>query len=82
VASAFREKFARKLQELRENAGLTQEELAARSGLNRTHIYFLEQEHRSPKLETIEKLAIGLQLQPKDLMPDIVLPRRPAPRKR
>ncbi|HEX8339284.1 MAG TPA: helix-turn-helix transcriptional regulator [Tepidisphaeraceae bacterium] len=71
---ALVELFARRLRELRESAGLTQEGLAARCGLNRTHVYFLEQEHRSPKLETIEKLARGLGVQPRDLLPDLPHP--------
>jgi transcriptional regulator with XRE-family HTH domain len=37
-------------------------------------VYFLEQEHRSPKLETIEKLARGLGVQPRDLLPDLPHP--------
>jgi transcriptional regulator with XRE-family HTH domain len=73
VASLLVEEFARRLQALRERAGLTQEGLAARCGLNRTHVYFLEQKQRSPKLETLEKLARGLQVQPRDLLPEIPL---------
>ncbi|MGN6626131.1 MAG: helix-turn-helix domain-containing protein [Tepidisphaeraceae bacterium] len=68
---SLRAKFATHLQCLREAAGLTQEELGARAGLNRTHVYFLEQGLRSPKLETLEKLAKGLRIQPRELIPEI-----------
>ena len=51
------------LRELRDAARLTQDELAARSGLSQGHIVTLEQgKHRNPTLATIEALARGLNV--------------------
>jgi transcriptional regulator with XRE-family HTH domain len=46
--------------EARRQAGLTQDELAHRSKLNRTHMSKLEQNGSRPSFDTIIKLSIGL----------------------
>jgi DNA-binding Xre family transcriptional regulator len=62
-------KFSKRLRELREDRKLTQEELAARSGLDYKHIQRLEgSDPSSPTLATIEKLANALDLQPWQLL--------------
>jgi DNA-binding transcriptional regulator YiaG len=50
-----------RIRELRKNAGLTQAQLAARSGLPQSHISRLEQGEHSPSHLTLEKIskAIG-----------------------
>lgn len=55
---------------------MSQEELADAADLHRTHISLIERGQRSVRLETIERLATALQVQPADLMPQIALPRR------
>ena len=50
------ERFAKKLEELRENSGLTREELAEDVGLSSRHISALERGERCPTLNTMEKL--------------------------
>jgi transcriptional regulator with XRE-family HTH domain len=67
----YLEKFAAHLQKLRSDAGMTQDQLAAASKLHRTHIHFLEQAQRTPRLDTLAKLARGLKLQPSDLLPPL-----------
>lgn len=42
--------------------GLSQEELAFRCGIHRTYIGAIERGEKSPTLNTIEKLAKGLNL--------------------
>ena len=42
--------------------GISQEELAYRAGLHRTYVSDLERGARNPSLDTIEKLALALQL--------------------
>ncbi len=49
------------LKKLRKRAGITQQELAARSGLSMALIFALEQGKRdNPRLDTLRKLAAGL----------------------
>jgi transcriptional regulator with XRE-family HTH domain len=57
-----RKQFAANLREFRNQAGLSQEELADICGLHRTEISLLERCKRSPRLETIVILARGLAL--------------------
>jgi len=42
--------------------GISQEELAHRSGLHRTYVSDLERGSRNPSIESIEKLAQALQV--------------------
>lgn len=56
------------LRQLRENAGLTQEELGFRFGLHRTYISMLERGYRVPSLETLLALADYLGAKPVKLM--------------
>lgn len=49
---------------LREAAGLTQQDLAARSGLTHEAISVLELARRTPEPETVRKLAQGLEVDP------------------
>jgi transcriptional regulator with XRE-family HTH domain len=56
---------ARRLRRFRHQSGLTQEELAARAGLNRNHIGMIEREENSPTVDTLEKLAAVLKIEPK-----------------
>jgi transcriptional regulator with XRE-family HTH domain len=52
--------FADVLRQLRERAGLSQEALAAKSGLDRTYISLLERAQRQPTLKTLARLADAL----------------------
>src|SRR5437879_1591606 len=52
--------FATRLKELREQAGLTQQELADRTGMNRFGIAKLEQGVRGPSWQTVKLLAEAL----------------------
>jgi CheY-like chemotaxis protein len=46
----------------RSQLGISQEELAYRAGLHRTYISDLERGARNPSIESVEKLARGLQI--------------------
>ena len=48
--------------------GLALETLADRSGLSPNYIGSLERGHRDPSLSTIEAIAIGLELEPAELL--------------
>lgn len=60
--------FGKELRRAREEVGITQDELAKRSGLHRTSISLLELGKREPRLETIFRLAKGLGMSPGALL--------------
>lgn len=55
-------RFGDAVRKARMAAGLTQEELADRSGLDRSYIGGVERGKRNPTLAVIEKIADGLGL--------------------
>ena len=71
AAESYQTRFGERLRKLREKSGLSQEDLADAADLHRTHISLIERGQRSVRLETIEKLAIALQVQPSKLMPSL-----------
>jgi transcriptional regulator with XRE-family HTH domain len=56
------EQFARNLRRRREAAGLSQQQLADRTGLHPTEISRLERAVREPRLGTMLRLARGLDI--------------------
>lgn len=58
----LRSVFARNLRLLRQAAGLSQEQLADLAGIDRNYVGKLEREENSPTLDTLEVLALGLQI--------------------
>jgi DNA-binding XRE family transcriptional regulator len=56
------ERFAANLRRLRTDAGMSQEQLAGRTGLHPTEISRLERAVREPRLGTIVRLARGLEV--------------------
>ena len=60
----LRENFATNLRRLRHASGLSQEELAHRAGINRNYVGLLERAANSPTLDTIERLAEELAVDP------------------
>jgi transcriptional regulator with XRE-family HTH domain len=67
VAAAFGDLLAA----ARKASGKTQEELADLSGLDRTSISQLELGKVSPRLATVIRIAGALDMDPRDLVPDI-----------
>jgi transcriptional regulator with XRE-family HTH domain len=64
-------RFGHRLRQLREAKGWSQEELATRAKLHRTHISLIETAKRSVQLDTVERLAAALGIPPGDLfLPD------------
>jgi transcriptional regulator with XRE-family HTH domain len=63
--------FAEQLKRLREARGLSQEELAFRSGLDRTYISQLERGLKSPTLNTLADVARCLNVGPAELLRDV-----------
>jgi DNA polymerase V len=61
-------KFGQALKEARLSKGLSQEELALESELDRTYISMLERDVKNPTLGTISKLSKSLGITPLDLV--------------
>ncbi len=64
----LRRLFGENLERLRCRADLSQEELGFRAGLHRTEVGMLERGARMPRLDTIVKLAGGLEVEPAELL--------------
>lgn len=65
---SFIDAFGRHLRKLREEQDLSQEELANRANIAFSQIGRFERGIRSPTLSTLEALAKGLGVPPKDLL--------------
>lgn len=66
--SALVQTFSRRLKFLREAAGLSQEELASRSRLDRTYVSGCERGIRNPTLISLERLAYALNVPPSAML--------------
>ena len=66
---SFARQFGERVRKARIRRGMSQEALADAAGLHRTHISLIERGLRSVRIETIERLALGLRVQPANLMP-------------
>lgn len=60
--------LARNLRSVRAGRGFSQEALADRAGLDRTYISALEREIYSASIDTVERLAIALGVEPFELL--------------
>jgi transcriptional regulator with XRE-family HTH domain len=63
--------FAENLIRCRKRAGLSQEELGFRASLHRTEISLLERGARTPRIDTLVKLAASLSVSPDELIAGI-----------
>jgi len=55
--SNISQKLGKRIASLRKDAGLTQDQLAVKTGLDRTFIGYLEKGNRNPSVETANKIA-------------------------
>lgn len=67
----LRDIFAKNLRVARDAAGLTQEELAHRAGIDRGYVSDLECSKYSATLDMIESLAAGLEVPTSILLADM-----------
>lgn len=65
------EKFGKRIKLLRNEAKISQEELASISGLHRTYIGMIERGEKNITLKNIEKIAISLNIDISELLKDI-----------
>jgi transcriptional regulator with XRE-family HTH domain len=63
--------FAANVARIRERRGLTQEQLGWAAGIHQTAIARIEKGERKPTLDTIFKLAAGLEVPPAELFAGI-----------
>ena len=60
-------RFGKRLRELRKERDLSQEDFAARCGLDRTYVSGMERGVRNPSLAVIETLAVALGIRLEEL---------------
>lgn len=60
--------FGRAVRQLRQEQGLSQEELGYAAGLHRNYIGGVERSELNPTLSSIEKFAAGLNVKPSELI--------------
>lgn len=60
-------KFGKKIQELRKQMNISQEELADRAGFHRTYIGMIERGERNITLSNLKRLANALSIEIRDL---------------
>ena len=60
--------LANRIKDLRDQKGISQEELAHRAGLSRTGMGFLETGKRWPRFDTLMKVADGLNITVDELL--------------
>ena len=61
------EVVARNVRRLREQRGLSQDELGERAGITRNYVGMIERRESSPSIDVIEKLAKALGVSPTGL---------------
>ena len=74
TSGAFAKDFGLKVRQIREDRGMSQEDLADAAELHRTHISLIERGQRTVRIDTVSRLAYALRVQPGELMPKIKLP--------
>jgi transcriptional regulator with XRE-family HTH domain len=67
--SDVRVRFGKRLREVREGVGISQEKLAEIANLHRTYVSSVERGKRNISLENIDRLAQALGVPMADLMP-------------
>jgi len=60
--------LGKNLRRARQQAGLTQEEVAERSGVHSTEVSRIERGKRDPRVSTLERLAKAVEVSPSDLL--------------
>lgn len=70
-------RFGKRLRELREGVGISQEKLAELAKLHRTYVSSVERGKNNISLVNIERLALALDVSLRDLMPaDAATPKK------
>ena len=67
----IRQKFGKRIKELRQNKNLSQEGLAYLANLDRTYIPSIERGDRNVSIEVIQKLSIAFDIKISELLKDL-----------
>ena len=59
---SIQQRFGKRVRELRESKGISQEELAFSAGMHRTYLGGIERGERNPSLKNISAIAQALQI--------------------
>ncbi len=70
----IREVLARNLKAFRRSAGVSQEELADRAAVDRTYVSALENCRYAVSIDTLDRLAVALGVEARDLLERTLLP--------
>jgi len=68
MAGDLQKLFGRKVRDLRQKLGISQEKLAERCGLHRTYVGGIERGERNPSLMNIGRIAKALGVSPASLL--------------
>lgn len=60
--------LSNKIRKIRNNKGMTQEELAHKVGISRVYMGYIEQGRYVPSLAILDKIARALKTQPSELL--------------
>lgn len=63
------EKFGERLQKIRKEQGISQEQLAAKLSMHRTYVGMIERGERNPTIRTLYKVARALKVDSSKLLP-------------
>ena len=72
---AYRRQFGQHLRSLRNEHGLSQEQLSHDTGIARRYLSGIERGEANPTIDLLAALAEALDVQPADLMPPVGRPR-------
>jgi len=67
-AERVKQRFGKRLRQLRLDGGLSQEALADEAGLDRTYVSSCERGHRNISLENLCRLAVALGVKTEELL--------------
>lgn len=70
VSSNARRLFAKRLRQIRQGKGLSQEALADLAGLHRTYVGSVERSERNVSIDNMERLARALEVDIAELLRD------------
>jgi transcriptional regulator with XRE-family HTH domain len=68
---AYRQAFGQRLRDVRDRAGISQEDVANAADMSRRYVGAIERGAVSPTLDRVVRLAVVLGVQPAELLPPI-----------
>lgn len=69
----IKEKLGNRIRELRKEKNISQEDLASKAKLHRTYLSSVKRGLKNVSVENIEKIALALEVEIKDLFKKVVL---------